>query len=407
MNDLIINLLRGSVSSVMNVILLFTLTRSKFGRNGTIVVATSVFAINMASTIWFYVHGDLTALSKFDIIMFLVVGLALKPMTRLSFMQWSFTFLTTLNIMMMIIFLSFDWSRSLPMPPYANTFLRLALYIAVIFLFKKYLRLSYESVVNNWPIFSVLVIYIFLNLSYYFYATDDIQKSLTVFRWPLYLLVTLSLAAYGTVFYSLKKIMAMYALETENLKIQNESGLLHQAAIKLEKYANYDTLTGLPNRRFFFERLDQVVAESESNAAKFALLYIDLDGFKDINDNYGHEVGDGVLVTVGDRLLKCIRKTDIVARLGGDEFAIIFRDIEDMEIAKKLTGKIHTMLQEPMVIETIKCTLDSSIGIAVYPDTGKDGETLLRNADSAMYEVKRNGKGGIGFFKDLSYIQSP
>ncbi|HCG62814.1 MAG: hypothetical protein A2Y31_07215 [Spirochaetes bacterium GWC2_52_13] len=407
MNDLIINLLRGSVSSVMNVILLFTLTRSKFGRNGTIVVATSVFAINMASTIWFYVHGDLTALSKFDIIMFLVVGLALKPMTRLSFMQWSFTFLTTLNIMMMIIFLSFDWSRSLPMPPYANTFLRLVLYIAVIFLFKKYLRLSYESVVNNWPIFSVLVVCIFLNLSYYFYATDDIQKSLTVFRWPLYLLVTLSLAAYGTVFYSLKKIMAMYALETENLKIQNESGLLHQAAIKLEKYANYDTLTGLPNRRFFFERLDQVVAESESNAAKFALLYIDLDGFKDINDNYGHEVGDGVLVTVGDRLLKCIRKTDIVARLGGDEFAIIFRDIEDMEIAKKLTGKIHTMLQETISMGTIECAVNSSIGIAVYPDTGKYGETLVRNADSAMYEVKRNGKGGIGFFKDTPYIQSP
>lgn len=404
MNDLVVNLLRGSVSSVMNVILLFTLTRSKFGRNGTIVVATSVFAINMASTIWFYVHGDLTALSRFDIIMFLVVGLALKPMTRLSFMQWSFTFLTTLNIMMMIIFLSFDWSRSLPMPPYAHTFLRLVLYIAVIFLFKKYLRLSYESVVNNWPMFSVLVVCIFLNLAYYFYATDDIQNSLVIFKWPLYLLVTLSLAAYGTVFYSLKKIMAMYALETENLKIQNESGLLHQAAIKLEKYANYDTLTGLPNRRFFFERLDQVVAESESVPTKFALLYIDLDGFKNINDNYGHEVGDGVLVAVGDRLLKCIRKTDVVARLGGDEFAIIFRNIEDMAIAENLTRKIHATLQEPMVIETTECTIDASIGIAVYPDTGDDGETLIRNADSAMYEIKRNGKGGIGFFKEKPQI---
>jgi len=402
MNDLIINLLRGSVTAVMNVILLITLTRSKFGRNGTVIAATSVFVINMASTLWFYVHGDLTALSRFDIIMFLVIGLALKPMTRLSFMQWSFTFLTTLNIMMMIIFLSFDLSRSLPMPPYAHTLLRLMLYLGVIVLFQKYLRMSYESVVDNWPMFSVLVTCIFLNLSYYFYATDDIQKSLTIFKWPLYLLVTLSLAAYGTVFYSLKKFMAMYALETENLKIQNESGLLHQAALKLEKYANYDTLTGLPNRRYFFERLDQVVAECDGYTGKFALLYIDLDGFKDINDRYGHEVGDAVLIEVGNRLSQNIRKEDIVARLGGDEFAIVFRDIEDTAITEHLARKIHTLLQEPMYFETIGCTVDASIGIATYPAAGDVGEKLLRHADSAMYDIKRNGKGGIGFFREIS-----
>ena len=398
MDDLIINILRGGVSSVMNVILLFTLTKSKFGRNCTIIVAVLVFGINIVSTLWFYLYGDLTALSRFNIVMFVVLGLALKPLARVSFLQWCFSFLTIFNIAMLIIILSFHLSRFFPMPHYTHTILRLVLYIAVILAFQYYLLPLYRSIVNNWPIFSVLVICIFLNLSYYFYLTDDIQHTLITFKWPLFLLVALSLAAYGTVFYSLKKITAMYALETENMKILNDTGLLQQAAMKLEKYANYDTLTGLPNRRFFFERLERVVAESERNTSKIAILYIDLDGFKDINDSHGHEIGDGVLITGGNRLLECIREPDFVARLGGDEFAVIVHDVEDITSAENLAKKIHKMLQKVMHIDTIDCKIDSSIGIAIYPDNGKDSDTLLRNADSAMYEVKKNGKGGIGIF---------
>ncbi len=313
-------------------------------------------------------------------------------------MQWSYL-LTTFNIAMDdIIILSFHLGKLFPEPQHANTIIRLGLYIIVIVLFQRYLLTLYQSIVNNWPIFSALVVCIFLNLSYYFYVTDDIQNTLTTFKWPLFLLVTLSLAAYGTVFYSLKRFTAMYALEAENLKIQNETGLLHQAAIELEKYANYDTLTGLPNRRFFFEILERVLAESGRNTSKVAILFIDLDGFKDINDTYGHKVGDGVLVTVGSRLLMCIRESDFAARLGGDEFAVIFHNIEDVLSAENLGKRIHKMLQEVMYIDTIECKVNSSIGIAIYPDTGKDSDTLLRNADLAMYEIKRNGKGGIGIF---------
>jgi diguanylate cyclase (GGDEF)-like protein len=130
------------------------------------------------------------------------------------------------------------------------------------------------------------------------------------------------------------------------------------------------------------------------------LLFIDLDGFKDINDRYGHEVGDEVLITVGSRLLKGIRRTDFVARLGGDEFAIIIHDIIDIADVENLAHKIHEMLQEIMHIDTIQCIINSSIGIAIDPDTGTTSETLLRHADRAMYEIKRNGKARIGFFKN-------
>ncbi|MBI9095450.1 MAG: hypothetical protein JEY71_11255 [Sphaerochaeta sp.] len=168
MNDLISNILRGSVSAVLYVVLLVTLTKARFGRTSTIVVTTFVFVIGIGSTIWFYVYGDLTALSRFTVVLFIVVGLVLKTMTKLNFMQWCFTFLTSLNIGMMIIILSFHLGRLFPEPQYANTILRLVLYLIVIFLFRRFLLPSYQSAVDNWPIFSALILCIFVSLSYYF-----------------------------------------------------------------------------------------------------------------------------------------------------------------------------------------------------------------------------------------------
>jgi len=167
--------------------------------------------------------------------------------------------------------------------------------------------------------------------------------------------------------------------------------------LELEKHANYDNLTGLPNRKLFFEVLDRKILENERDNRKFALLFIDLDGFKDINDNYGHEVGDEVLIKVSDKLLKCIRKSDTVARMGGDEFTIILRNIKDKTTAENLVKKIHTVLQEVIYIGDNECNIGSSIGISIYPDHGKDSKTLLRNADLSMYEIKRNGKSSYKF----------
>lgn len=169
--------------------------------------------------------------------------------------------------------------------------------------------------------------------------------------------------------------------------------------LELEKNANYDKLTGLPNRRLFFERLDQLIAENERDQHGFALLFIDLDGFKAINDQYGHEVGDEVLIIAGKRLSQCIRKSDTVARMGGDEYTILFRNVAGKNSVVSLVKKIHAVLQEVMQIDAIACHVNASIGIAIYPDHGTDREILLRNADAAMYEIKRNGKGGFWFFE--------
>ena len=273
MIDMMSNILRGSVTSVMDVFLLFTLAKPKSGKCTTVIVATIVLVLNIASNIWFYRIGDLTALSRFDVVMLLVVGLALKPLTKSSFMQWCFNFITTINILMIIIILSFHLGKLFPNPEYANTFLRLGFYSIVIVLFQRFLLPLYQPVVNNWQVFSGLVICIFLNLSYYFYFTDDIEHTLLVFKWPLYLLVTLSLAAYGTVFYSLKKITAMYALETENLRIQNDKVLLSQAASTMaeklelmEKVACQNSIAS-HDRRHFNSMILELLEQGELSEA--------------------------------------------------------------------------------------------------------------------------------------------
>lgn len=398
MSEFIINVLRGSVSSIMYVILLLTITKSKFGRSGTVLIAIFLFVLNIGSNIWFYLYGDLTALSRYTLVLFIVVGLILKFLTHMNFLQWSFSFLTTINLAMMIIILSFHLGKLTPNPQYANIIFRFLFYLIVIVLFKKYLLSAYHTVVSNWAMFSSLMICIFLNLAYYFYVTDDIQETLVTYRWPMLLIVALSLSAYATLFFSLKRFATMYTLELENEKFQKEADKLHQAALELEQHANYDPLTGLPNRRYFFEHLRSIEHSYQKEAKRIAILFIDLDSFKDINDAYGHEVGDEVLIVTGKRLSRCMRVTDVVARIGGDEFAIILQNIEDQLSAELFARNLYAEIKEDMQVNNVVCSVDASIGIAHCPDDSTNGETLLRIADAAMYAQKRAGKGGLYSF---------
>lgn len=257
MQNLISDMLRGSVSYTMNMLLLFTLTRSTQGRRSTFLISALYFVINMASTFWFYIYSDLTSLSHFSIVLYIVLGLSLKLLSRTSFMQWSFNFLTTVNIGAIIIILSFHLGKLFPYPQYVHTLIRFLLYLLIIVMFRRYLQPFYNSVSNNWRIYSLLVICIFLNLSYYFVVTTDIQHTLLASKWPLLLLSTLSLTAYGTIFYAMRRLTAMHALETEHLKDLHERALLSQAASTMterlqfmEKLAHEHSLLSHDRRHF-------------------------------------------------------------------------------------------------------------------------------------------------------------
>lgn len=183
---------------------------------------------------------------------------------------------------------------------------------------------------------------------------------------------------------------------TLNRLLGNQKKLLEQS---LEHFslAHHDALTGLANRRLFMKFLDKVLPLARRHGHRFGILYMDLDGFKAINDSQGHDAGDQVLREVASRLLSVIRDSDLVARFGGDEFVVIAQNLDGREGAKILSDRIHRALHTPIDIEGRRWHVGASIGISLFPDDAKDGEHLLQYADDALYRVKHSGKDGSAF----------
>jgi diguanylate cyclase (GGDEF)-like protein/PAS domain S-box-containing protein len=154
--------------------------------------------------------------------------------------------------------------------------------------------------------------------------------------------------------------------------------------------AYHDPLTGLPNRALFLDRLEIALAQAERSQSPVAVLFLDLDDMKAINDTFGHRMGDQVLQAVGERLVRALRHGDTVARVGGDEFLILLANVDSKE-AEATAKKLLTKLSEPLLVERDELYLTTSVGVALYPVDGRDAETLIRNADGAMYRVKEAG----------------
>lgn len=168
--------------------------------------------------------------------------------------------------------------------------------------------------------------------------------------------------------------------------------LLEEEIRRTEHLALHDPLTGLPNRRLLDDRLTKAVERAERNEGRVAVLLIDLDGFKRINDTYGHSVGDEVLRVVADRLQMRIRKADTIARTGGDEFVVVVSDLLQPHGADVLVGKIMADLNEPIVMEAVNLRPCASIGVAIYPDDAQTAEALCEKADLSMYGQKRRDR---------------
>lgn len=167
---------------------------------------------------------------------------------------------------------------------------------------------------------------------------------------------------------------------------------------QLERMAHHDVLTGLPNRILLNDRLDMAIAQAQRSGDKLAVCFMDLDGFKLVNDNLGHEAGDLLLIEVAKRLLSASRATDTVARLGGDEFVLVFANLADKAECLQLIARITDEINLPFHIQGHEVRISASIGIAIYPDVDADGSGLLRYADQAMYKAKQGGRNRVEFF---------
>jgi diguanylate cyclase (GGDEF)-like protein len=158
----------------------------------------------------------------------------------------------------------------------------------------------------------------------------------------------------------------------------------------VRKLAYHDALTGLPNRSQFSERLGELVDERRSEGTMVAILFLDLDRFKLVNDTLGHDIGDLLLKAVAERLIGCLRTGDMVARLGGDEFTIILDRIKSLDVIANVAKKICSVISEPFVFMGKEMYVSTSIGISVYPTDGSTITTLMKRADTAMFRAKEN-----------------
>ncbi|MEE9423615.1 MAG: EAL domain-containing protein [Methylococcales bacterium] len=180
---------------------------------------------------------------------------------------------------------------------------------------------------------------------------------------------------------------------------------LNRKSSKIQKLAYFDKLTGLSNRAFLLKHFKQVVAQAKRNRKQFAVLFLDLDKFKAINDTLGHYFGDEVLIEVARRLQACVRKDDFVARLGGDEFVILLTEgrklgSSSLESAHKIAQKVLDSIKQPFLVDAHELKIGTSIGVAVYPENGHSLETLLQNADAAMYHAKEQGRNNVQFYSE-------
>ncbi len=193
-------------------------------------------------------------------------------------------------------------------------------------------------------------------------------------------------------------------LKDRNGQIIGTMGIAHditdrkQAEVQIRYMALHDVLTGLPNRALLQDRLSQAIALARRHRQKIAVLMLDLDHFKNVNDSLGHSVGDRLLETVSKRLQACLRASDIVARLGGDEFVIALPEVTDKQNIEQVVHKVLTALAEPIQIEGHELATSASIGISQYPADGENSEALLQGADAAMYEAKKSSRGTCCFF---------
>jgi diguanylate cyclase (GGDEF)-like protein len=179
-------------------------------------------------------------------------------------------------------------------------------------------------------------------------------------------------------------------LEYRLAAITEQEGAARHAAF-------HDSLTGLPNRALFDDRLENALAQAKRHQRNLAVMFLDLDQFKAINDSYGHDVGDSVLQTIAKRLTETTRSNDSISRFGGDEFLYLQMDASDREDIALVAAKMITAIEEPCLVAVaegdIGLSVKASIGIAIFPGHGDTAEMLLKNADTAMYGAKRSGSG--------------
>jgi diguanylate cyclase (GGDEF)-like protein/PAS domain S-box-containing protein len=205
---------------------------------------------------------------------------------------------------------------------------------------------------------------------------------------------------------SISPIYDREARPTGAVVVFRDVSLARAMAEEMTHSVEHDFLTGLPNRILLNDRISQAIATAPRHQRQVAVLFLDLDGFKHINDSLGHGVGDKLLQSIAARLVECVRDSDTVSRQGGDEFVVLLSEAEQWEDAAIVARRMLQAVAEPHLIDRHDLHVTTSIGVSVFPDDGGDAETLIKNADTAMYQAKANGRQSFQFFKPAMNVRA-
>ena len=197
----------------------------------------------------------------------------------------------------------------------------------------------------------------------------------------------------------IKQVLDQQGMLTHHVAVFSDISERKATEDNMRHSAHYDALTDLPNRTLFTDRLRQALTQAKRDKAQMAMMFIDLDQFKPVNDTHGHDVGDLLLKRVAERMLNCLRASDTAARIGGDEFVVLLPTIEDVRDAMMIAEKILQALSQPFELTGHSLNISASIGVAVYPEHGSDEKLLLRNADIAMYHAKKIGRNNVKLYQ--------
>lgn len=196
-------------------------------------------------------------------------------------------------------------------------------------------------------------------------------------------------------------------LTTAQVHAMEHLATLVSYAVDIERVATHDQLTGLYNTSLFEDHLTLEMAHASRNGSLLAVLYMDLDQFKPVNDQFGHDVGNHVLASVGARLNSTIRRGDTAARIGGDEFALLLPDIRNVKAAARVAETVLESIQDPIIVADHDIHITACIGVAVYPVDAKNSAALVRCADAAMYAAKAGGGGTFRLHSELNPVDTP
>ena len=384
------DILRSIVTNAMLVALLFTLARPKYRPRTLGVVMAAIVSVDLALNVFFYLRNDYTTLGKLDILFFILVGVAVKPLFRETLMQWLFNCLTAMNVYAVTVILSYYLCELFPYPQYAIIVLRFLLFAVAILLFRKRLSPLYRQVAEHWSVYLFVAASLFSNFAWYFMASDDVERMLTEDVVPLLLLVLLALLVYLAIFLSLRKTLREAALREENLKMQSDRELTCQRLSLMDETVRQMSIVQ-HDRRHFNNTLLSLLRQGEADRAA-DLIRQQSAALPQKPQSYCQNISVNAAVSyyaelARQRGVRCELRLDIPEKLDIDELSLA------MTVSNLMENAITAVSALPTEQRTLRFTAVNAGQLIFELRTPYEGEVTLDENGFPVAREEGHGKG--------------